>query len=64
LARYAVIKKRKLTEAVERLVDKRGYHLVDTKGMAGLELHPVNDSIINKVLQVGFIEDINISENE
>ena len=36
LARRAAIKKRKLTEAVEKLVDEGGHHLVDAEGMAGL----------------------------
>ena len=64
LARRAAIKKRKLTEAVEKLVDEGGHHLVDAEGMAGLELRPVNDGMIDEVLQAGLVEDINVGENE
>jgi hypothetical protein len=64
LARRAAIKKRKLTEAVEKLVDEGGHHLVDAEGMAGLELRPVNDGMIDEVLQAGLVEDVNVDENE
>jgi hypothetical protein len=64
LARRAAIKKRKLTEAVEKLVDEGGHHLVDAEGMAGLELRPVNDGMIDEVLQAGLVEDVNVGENE
>jgi hypothetical protein len=64
LARRAAIKKRKLTEAVEKLVDEGGHHLVDAEGMAGLELRPVNDGMIDEVLQAGLVEDVNVGVNE
>jgi hypothetical protein len=64
LARRAAIKKRKLTEAVEKLVDEGGHHLVDAEGMAGLELRPVNDGMIDEMLQAGLVEDVNVGENE
>ena len=64
LARRAAIKKRKLTEAVEKLVDERGHHLADAEGMAGLELRPVNDGMIDEVLQAGLVEDVNVGVNE
>lgn len=62
-ARRAQIKKRKLTEAVEKLVDEGGHHLVDAEGMAGLELRPVNDGMIDEVLQAGLIEDVDVGAN-
>ena len=64
LARRAAIKKRKLTEAVEKLVDEGGHHLVDAEGMAGLELRPVNDGMIDEVLEAGLVEDVNVGVNE
>lgn len=64
LARRAAIKKRKLTEAVEKLVDERGHHLVDAEGMAGLELRPVNDGMIDEVLEAGLVADFNVGEND
>jgi hypothetical protein len=64
LARRAAIKKRKLTEAVEKLVDEGGHHLVDAEGMAGLELRPVNDGMIDEVLQAGLVEDVAVGVNE
>lgn len=57
-ARRAAIKKRKLTEAVEKLVDEGGHHLVDAEGMAGLELRPVNDGMIDEAVEAGLVEDI------
>jgi hypothetical protein len=64
MARRAAIKKRKLTEAVEQLVDEGGHHLVDAEGMAGLELRPVNDGMIDEVLQAGLVEDVNVGAND
>jgi PHD-finger len=64
MARRAAIKKRKLTEAVEKLVDEGGHHLVDAEGMAGLELRPVNDGMIDEVLEAGLVADVNIGEND
>lgn len=63
-ARRAAIKKRKLTEAVENLVDKGGHHLVDTEGIAGLEPRPVDDGMIDEALQAGLVADISVSESE
>ena len=53
-----------MTEAVEKLIDEGGHHLVDAEGMAGLELRPVNDGMIDEVLQAGLVEDVNVGENE
>ena len=64
MARRAAIKKRKLTEAVEKLVDEGGHHLVDAEGMAGLELRPVNDGMIDEVLQAGLVEDVNVGASD
>ena len=64
MARRAAIKKRKLTEAVEQLVDEGGHHLVDAEGMAGLELRPVNDGMIDEVLEAGLVEDVNVGAND
>ena len=64
LARRAAIKKRKLTEAVEKLVDEGGHHLVDAEGMAGLELRPVNDGMIDEVLEAGLVADFHVGEND
>lgn len=41
------IKKRKLQEAVEVMIDTGGHHLVDAEGMAGLEARPVDDALID-----------------
>ena len=53
-----------MTEAVEQLVDEGGHHLVDAEGMAGLELRPVNDGMIDEVLQAGLVEDVNVGAND
>lgn len=50
LARRAAIKKKKLTEAVEKLVEEGGHHLVDAEGMVGLESRPVTEAMIDEVI--------------
>ena len=49
LARRAMVKKKKLTEAVEKLVEEGGHHLVDAEGMVGLESRPVTEAMIDEV---------------
>lgn len=53
LARRAAIKKRKLAEAVEALVDEGGHHLVDAEGMAGVEVRPVDEAMIDDFVVSG-----------
>jgi hypothetical protein len=57
LARRAAVKKRKLTEHVEQLVAEGGHHLVDAEGMAGLELRPVDDVVIDEMVGAGIVND-------
>jgi hypothetical protein len=67
LARRAAIKKRKLTEAVEQLVNEGGHHLVDAEGMAGLERRPVNDGMIDEALAANMVQvddDDNLDEDQ
>jgi len=47
------IKKRKLQEAVEVMIDTGGHHLVDAEGMAGLEARPVDDALIDEMVVSG-----------
>ena len=51
LARRAAIKKKKLTEAVEKLVEEGGHHFVDAEGMVGLESRPVTEAMIDEVFE-------------
>ena len=51
LARRAAIKKKKLAEAVEKLVDEGGHHFVDAEGMVGLESRPVTEALIDEVFE-------------
>jgi hypothetical protein len=62
MARRAAIKNRKLTEAVENLVEGRGHHLVDAVGMAGLSARPVDDGLIDEMLEGGMLEDVSDEE--
>ncbi len=55
LARRAAVKKRKLTDAVEQLVAEGGHHFADAEGMAGLELRPVDDGIIDEMVGAGIV---------
>jgi len=61
LARRAIVKKKKLTEAVEKLIDEGGHHLVDAEGMAGLELRQVNDAMIDEMEGGG---EVQVSDDE
>ncbi len=56
-ARRAAVKKRKLTEAVEQLVAEGGHHLVDAEGIAGLELRPVDDGVIDEMVGSGMVDE-------
>jgi len=57
-------KKRKLTEAVEQLVAEGGHHLVDAEGMAGLELRPVDDGVIDEMVGAGIVDDEDFDESD
>ena len=61
LARRAIVKKKKLTEAVEKLIDEGGHHLVDAEGMAGLERRQVNDAMIDEMAGGG---EVQVSDDE
>jgi len=56
--------KRKLTEAVEQLVAEGGHHLVDAEGMAGLELRPVDDGVIDELVGAGMVNDEEFDESD
>jgi hypothetical protein len=64
LARRAAVKKRKLTEAVEQLLAEGGHHLVDAEGMAGLELRPVDDGMIDEVVAAGIVNEEEFEESD
>lgn len=57
IARRAAIKKKKLTDAVEKLVDEGGHHLVDAVGMAGLDVRAVDGAMIDEMLGAGLVEE-------
>lgn len=56
LARRAAVKKKKLTEAAEKLVSEGAHHLADAEGMAGLELRPVDDAMLDEMVGAGVIQ--------
>ncbi len=64
LARRAAVKKRKLTEAVEQLVAEGGHHLVDAEGMAGLELRPVDEGVIDEMVGAGIVNEEEYDESD
>ncbi len=64
LARRAAVKKRKLTEAVEQLVAEGGHHLVDAEGMAGLELRPVDEGIVDEMVGAGIVAEADYEESD
>jgi PHD-finger len=57
IARRAAIKKKKLTDAVEKLVEEGGHHLVDAVGMAGLDVRAVDEAMIDEMLGEGLVEE-------
>jgi hypothetical protein len=57
IARRAAIKKKKLTDAVEKLVEEGGHHLVDAVGMAGLDVRAVDEAMIDEMLGAGLVEE-------
>jgi hypothetical protein len=63
LARRAAVKKRKLTEAVEQLLAEGGHHLVGAEGMAGLELRPVDDGMIDEAVAAGIVNEEEFEES-
>lgn len=63
-ARRAAIKKKKLVDAVERLVDEGGHHSVDAEGMAGLEARSVDDGLVDEMIEAGLIDPAAMDENE
>ena len=56
LARRAEVKKRKLMDTAQELVDGGGHHAVDAEGMTGLELRPVDDGLVDELLGAGMID--------
>jgi hypothetical protein len=64
LARRAAVKKRKLTEAVEQLIAEGGHHLVDAEGMAGLELRPVDEGVIDEMVGAGIVNEEDYDESD
>lgn len=63
LSRRQAIKKRKLAEAVQELVDEEGHHLVDAEGMNGLGLRNVDDGLVDEMVGAGFIHPEDFDEN-
>jgi hypothetical protein len=55
IARRAAIKKKKLTEDVEKLMGAGGHHLVDSEGLAGLQARPVDNLMIDDALDAGLV---------
>lgn len=63
-ARRAAIKKKKLVDAVERLVEGGGHHVVDAEGMAGLEARAVDDGLLDEILGAGLVDENQLDEGE
>ena len=64
LARRAAVKKRKLTEAVEQLLAEGGHHLADAEGIAGLELRPVDDGVVDEMVGAGLVDEDKFDESD
>ncbi len=64
LARRAAVKKRKLEDAAQAVVDGGGHHSVDAEGMAGVRLRPVDDGLIDELVGAGLIDPDDDSDEE
>jgi hypothetical protein len=49
---------------VEQLVAEGGHHLVDAEGMAGLELRPVDDGVIDEMVGAGIVDEEGFDESD
>lgn len=54
-ARREAIRKKRLKEAVEKLVDEGGHHLVDAEGMAGLDVRAVDEAMVEDFIDRGLV---------
>lgn len=64
LSRKAAVKKRKLTAAVEGLVKEGGHHLVDAQGLGGLEQRPVDECMIDEMIEEELVDEQDEEEEE
>ena len=64
LARRAAVRKRKLEDAAQVIVDGGGHHSVDAEGMAGVELRPVDDGLVDELVGAGMIDPDDVSDEE
>lgn len=64
IARRAAIKKRKLKESAEKLVDGEGHHLVDAVGMAGLELRTVDEALVDEFIEAGVLDEGAVNDKD
>ncbi len=64
IARRAAVKKKKLKDAVEKLVDEGGHHLVDAVGMAGLELRGVDDALVDELVGANIVDPEEIGDDQ
>ena len=57
MARRAAIKKRKLTDAAEKVMNDQAHHLTDAEGMAGLVARPVDDALVDELVGAGIVNE-------
>ena len=63
MSRRKAIKKRKLEEAAQNIVDGGGHHTVDMQGISGLSARPVTDELVDELIQIGEVDLEQISED-
>jgi hypothetical protein len=63
ISRRKAVKRRKLEEAAQSLVDAGGHHLADMEGMNGLDGRPVTDELVDELIQNGNIDPEEWSED-
>lgn len=63
ISRRNTIKKRKLEEAAQSIVDAGGHHTVDTQGMSGLSARPVTDELVDELIQMGEVDPEQMSDD-
>ena len=49
---------------MEQLLAEGGHHLADAEGMAGLELRPVDDGVIDEMVGAGLVDEDKFDESD
>jgi hypothetical protein len=63
ISRRKRIKKLKLQDCAQELIDQGGHHKVDAEGLNGLEARPPDDALIDELIAAGIIDPENMGDD-